>query len=77
MSTTAETEVRELDHRNNDGIDVTLLWTPGSERVWIDVRDEHSGSSFRLDVAPGEALEAFHHPYAYAIRQDADHALAA
>jgi hypothetical protein len=23
------------------------------------------------------ALEAFHHPYAYAIRQDADHALAA
>ena len=77
MSTTSETEVRELDHRNNDGIDVTLLWIPGTERVWIDVRDDHSGSSFGLDVDPGEALEAFHRPYAYAIRQDADHALAA
>ena len=77
MSTAAETQVRELDHRNNDGIDVTLQWSPSTARVWIDVRDDHSGSSFRLDVDPGEALDAFHHPYAYAIRQDADHALAA
>jgi hypothetical protein len=45
--------------------------------VWVDVRDDHSGSSFRLDLDPSDALEAFHHPYAYRIRQDADHALAA
>jgi hypothetical protein len=77
MSTTADTDVRELDHRNNDGIDVRLLWSPSSGRVWIDVRDDRGGSSFELDVDPADALVAFHHPYTYAIGVDADRALAA
>ncbi len=77
MSTAADIEVRELDRRNNDGIDVKLLWSPPSGRVWIDVRDEPGGSSFELDVDPAEALAAFHHPYTYAIGVDADRALAA
>jgi hypothetical protein len=66
MTTATDTEIRELDHRRNDGIDVRLLWSAGTDRVWIDVRDGRAGSSFRLDVDPGEALYAFHHPYAYA-----------
>ena len=77
MSTEAETEIRELDHRSTDGIDVRLLWGAESGRVWIDVRDDRLGGSFELEVEPGEALAAFRHPYAYAGRRDADHALAA
>jgi len=66
MATATDTEIRELDHRTSDGIDVTLLWSAETDRVWIDVRDGRAGSSFRLDVDPGEALDAFRHPYAYA-----------
>jgi hypothetical protein len=77
MSITADNGIRELDHRISDGIDVTLLWSQRSDRVWIDVRDDRSGESFELDVDPGDALAAFHHPYAYAIGSDADPALAA
>ena len=77
MSTAAEQEVRELDHRRNDAIDVRLLWSEESGRVWIDVRDERLGGSFRVEVEPGEALAAFRHPYAYAVHEDAGQALAA
>lgn len=77
MNTAAETDIRELDQRSSDGIEVRLLWSASSDRVWIDVRDERLGGSFELDVEPGEALAAFHHPYAYAAGLDADHAVAA
>lgn len=66
MSTATETAIRELDHRTSDGIDVRLLWSAVTDRVWIDVRDDRAGSSFELDVDPGQALQAFRHPYAYA-----------
>ena len=74
MSTTAEIEIRELDRRSNDGIVVRLLWSPESDRVWIDVQDERSGGSFKLEVKPGDALAAFRHPYAFAQREGADDA---
>ena len=77
MSTTAEIEIRELDRRSNDGIVVRLLWSPQSDRVWIDVQDQRLGGSFKLKVEPGEALAAFRHPYAYAQREDPDAAMAA
>ena len=54
---------RELDHRNADGIDVTLLWDPGTDRVVVAVVDDNE--SFRIGVDAGEALDAFRHPYAY------------
>ena len=54
---------RELDHRNADGIDVTLLWDPRTDSVVIAVVDDNE--SFRIGVNAGEALEAFRHPYAY------------
>ena len=31
MYAVSETGARELDNRNNDGIDVTLLWSPADE----------------------------------------------
>lgn len=72
-----DTTIRELDSRSTDGIDVRLLWSPQTDRIWIDVRDRRLGGSFRLEVEPSEGLAAFRHPYAYAAPREADRALAA
>jgi hypothetical protein len=77
MYTTPELAIRELDHRSNDGIDVTLLWNSETNRVVVAVEDERSGESFELAVDGADALSAFHHPFAYAYREGSDHALAA
>jgi hypothetical protein len=34
--------------------------------VELSVRDVVTGSSFHIEVAPGNAIDAFYHPYAYA-----------
>lgn len=56
---------RELDRREGDGVQVSLLWSPVTGAVWVSVLDEESGESFRIDVEPAHALDAFHHPFAY------------
>jgi hypothetical protein len=61
-------ESRELDHRSSDGLDVTLLWYPETNRISVAVVDVRSGAAFELTVPGADALEAFKHPYAYAIR---------
>jgi hypothetical protein len=66
MRTTSEIEVRELDRRKNDGLDVRLLWNSHTNRVSVAVEDERSGESFELEIDSADALAAFHHPYAYA-----------
>ncbi len=76
MSTTFETGMRELDRRSNDGIDVTLLWEPRTNRVLVAVVDERGDVSFELEVDPANALDAFRHPYAYLDRAYEDLALA-
>jgi hypothetical protein len=58
--------VRELARRENDGIEVTLLWSPGDDRLTVTVSDSRSGEWFALDAARSEALDVFRHPYAYA-----------
>jgi hypothetical protein len=69
MPGVSHTEVRELDRRTSDGIDVQLLWNPRTDRVSIAVEDGRSGEQFEVAVAASEALTAFHHPYAYAARR--------
>jgi hypothetical protein len=64
--TTGDTEMRELDHRSSDGIEVTLLWSARTNRVFVSVLERRTEALFRFEVAPEKALEAFHHPYAYA-----------
>jgi hypothetical protein len=76
MRPTSETGTRELDRRSNNGIDVTLLWDPQTNRVFVAVEDER-GDAFGIDVDAAEALDAFHHPYAYIDRNDRDYSLAA
>jgi hypothetical protein len=56
---------RELDHRHSNGIDVTLAWSVSTDLLFVTVYDE-AGESFELVVEAHEALDAFHHPFAYA-----------
>lgn len=65
MFTTEHTAIRELDHRTNDGIDVRLLWSERTNHVFVTVEDQRSGELFELIVPGPDALDAFHHPYAY------------
>jgi hypothetical protein len=72
MATTNDAELRELDRRSSDGIEVTLLWEPRTNRLFVDVDDERGGESFRIDVEPSAAADAFRHPYAYTGHRDLD-----
>jgi hypothetical protein len=66
------TTLRELAHRRNDGIDVTMLWDPASDQVTVAVDDTKSGEAFEIAVVPGERpLDVFHHPFAYAAYREA------
>jgi hypothetical protein len=58
--------IRELDHRHSDGIEVTLLWNARTKAVSVLLLEERSAASFQFEVPPADALDAFHHPYAYA-----------
>jgi hypothetical protein len=63
----------ELDHRSNDRIDVWLLWCERANRVLVAVADEKTGERFEIEVREGEqALDVFHHPYAYAAWRGVD-----
>ena len=68
MTTTSQTaELRELDHRVSDGIDVRLLWRPHDDRVLVAVHDSKTGESFAIEVGSDQrAMDVFHHPFAYA-----------
>jgi hypothetical protein len=77
MLSTTDSTLRELDHRNNDGIDVQLLWNPRTNEISVAVHDERSGEVFAIDVAAEDALLAFHHPFAYVDRALTARALAA
>jgi hypothetical protein len=60
------TSTHELDHRSNDGLEVTLLWEAETNRVKVAVFDTKSGDDFDIEVDPADAKDAFDHPYAYA-----------
>jgi hypothetical protein len=57
---------RELDFRSNDGLEVALLWQPETDTVSVTVFDAKTGDDFDLHVDASDAIDAFHHPYAYA-----------
>jgi hypothetical protein len=57
---------RELAHRSNDGIDVTLFWYPDTDALTVCVCDQRRGAYFEIEPEAKDALDAFYHPYAYA-----------
>ena len=62
----ASKQTRELDFRSADGLEVTLVWQPETNGVTVKVFDAKTGDDFDIDVEPANAMDAFHHPYAYA-----------
>ena len=57
----------ELDFRDNDGIEVSLLWDRGNNSVTVFACDTRTNESFAIAVDPAQAREVFLHPYAYAV----------
>lgn len=56
----------ELASRASNGIEVTLLWNRRSDDLRIRVSDARTGVEFELEAGRHNALDVFHHPYAYA-----------
>jgi hypothetical protein len=75
--TSRNQHLRELDTRTSHGITVTLFWSPGTDTVSVRVVDEPADETFELEVAREHALDAFHHPYAYAAYRSAPYLVAA
>jgi hypothetical protein len=59
---------RELAQRRSGTDEVLLLWQPESDRVELAVRNLATGAGCQIEVAPGDAIDAFYHPFAYAAR---------
>jgi hypothetical protein len=56
----------ELDSRENDGIEVSLLWNRANNSVTVLAYDSRTNESLEIAVDPAQAREVFLHPYAYA-----------
>ena len=59
------TPTRELAQRRSGADEVRLLWHPDSDRVELAVRNLETGAGCQIEVAPGDAIDAFYHPFAY------------
>jgi hypothetical protein len=57
---------RELARRLSGTDEIVLLWHPEDDRVEVSLRDVTTDATFRIEIAPANALDAFTHPYAYA-----------
>jgi hypothetical protein len=62
----AGAQTRELAWRRSGTLEVLLLWHPRIDGVELSVSDVTTGEGFQIEVAPETAMDAFHHPYAYA-----------
>jgi hypothetical protein len=56
---------RELAHRDNDGIEVTLFWRPADDELTVCVCDQRRGAYFEIHPQAHLALDVFYHPYSY------------
>lgn len=65
--------ISERSSRSDHGVDVALLWRRCDNTAIVAVVDHHNGEAFLLDVHEKDnALDMFHHPYAYAARRGID-----
>ena len=61
-----EAQVIELADRRSDDVLVSLMWGRRSGRLWVLVTDLGNGEVERIDARADNALDVFHHPFAYA-----------
>jgi hypothetical protein len=64
--TAVHPRTRELAERASSGTRVRLLWREGTRQLWVEVRERGMDQALAIVVPPERALDAFHHPYAYA-----------
>ena len=53
---------RELAHRVDGGLEVTLSWNAADNSTSIELRHVASETRLRFAVPPDQALDAFRHP---------------
>jgi len=61
-----DTGSRELAHRSNDGVDVTLSWHAQTDELLVCVHDERRDVYFEIHPEHDFALDVYYHPYAHA-----------
>ena len=69
MVTSAMTDWKELASRECVGLVVSLSWSPTANQIQVAVVDQRLDEELHLDVPGVCALDAFHHPFAYAAVQ--------
>ena len=66
MTTSAIADWKELASRECVGLVVSLFWSPAANQIQVAVVDQRLDEELHLDVPSACALDAFHHPFAYA-----------
>ena len=56
----------ELAHRRNHDFDVALYWDTSRDELFVVVEDISAGNRFSIAAPRTQALDVFHHPFAYA-----------
>jgi hypothetical protein len=64
-STTVAPTMRELSHRANGAMVITLVWDTAHDAVILCVDDLASGDRIRVAPHRGRERYAFEHPFAY------------
>jgi hypothetical protein len=69
--TDIDTPFRELAHRSNTGVDVTLSWHAETDQLLVCVYDARCDVYFEIHPERDVALDAYYHPYAHVDPGDA------
>jgi hypothetical protein len=64
--------MQELDYRSTDGIAVSLRWNRATDELTVTVADSRTGHCFEIPARKDNALDVFHHPFAYATEHTLD-----
>jgi hypothetical protein len=56
----------ELAHRSNHDFEVALYWDSHHDELFVVVEDISAGDRFSIAAPRSQALDVFHHPFAYA-----------
>lgn len=59
---------KELAHRSNNGVNVSLFWDSVGDTLLLEVYDSATDDYFEVEVPRDRGLHAFHHPYVYRAR---------
>lgn len=63
--------IRELNSRQDNSIIVNLLWDDETDEVFVEIDTEEGQEMF--PVPADEAMQAFQHPFVYAVANSHGH----